>query len=112
MANAQLLESLRKLRQRVVAVASASGVGWGLTAALGVLTVGVWLDLVWELPGGARAGCSTLAAAAVIALALAASWMSLRHVEPVAMAHRLDQVARTRGQILAGVDLLGQTAAL
>ncbi len=49
MTNLSLQACLGRVRRRLLAVGWAAGIVWAIAAALAVLLVGVWLDLLWEL---------------------------------------------------------------
>src|SRR3954454_19272918 len=93
------------LRRRVMQVGLAAGAGRGLSLALAVLLVFAWIDLVVELPPGLRLGATLLSLLGLVALIGAAAIHAARAATPAALARRLDEVAQTGGQILAGVDL-------
>src|SRR5437016_12789258 len=100
MATPPLQDRLRRLGRRLLAVGVAAGLGWGLAAAVLLLLVCAWLDLLWELPPGMRAASSAAALVLTGLLVLAAGWLARRWGEPKALARRLDQLAGSGGQIL------------
>jgi hypothetical protein len=65
----------------------------------------MWLDLVFEMPSGLRAGSLVAAVIAGIALLALIVRAVLKMGHPQALAQRLDALAGTGGQILSGVDL-------
>ena len=77
-----LQAQLRHFARRLLAIGVASGLGWGLAAAILLLVVCVWLDLLWELPPAMRVACAAAAAAVIGLLVLAAGWLARRHSEP------------------------------
>jgi hypothetical protein len=101
-----LTSILQSLGRRLLTLNCAAGVAWGVTAAVVFILLGVWLDLLWELPPGLRVACLGLAgvvAAGIVAMLVA---IALKKRTPHALARRIDGVAETGGQIVTGVDLL------
>jgi hypothetical protein len=112
METASLRALLRRFGRRLLAIGVVAGVGWGLAAAVLLLVVCAWLDLLWELPPGLRVTSSAVALAVIGLLVLAAGWLAQLGSRPSVLARRLDQVTASGGQILSGVDLaLGQRPA-
>lgn len=110
MANSVLQEVLRRLKYRLLVVHGISGLGWGLVSAIGLLFVGAWADLVFDLAPGLRVATNCLAAVALGGLALGMLYFAFRLARPALLARRLDNAAGTRGEILSGVDLLAEQA--
>src|SRR4051794_6899009 len=108
----QLAQGLTGLRRRLLAIGLVTGVGWGVVAAIAVLIVWMWLDLVLDLAGPVRAAAAWLSLLCGVALLARAAWVALGGGTPRALAKRLDAVANSRGQILAGVDLAVQQHAV
>lgn len=102
-------ECLRSIRRRMLAVGISAGLGWALVVWLLVLTVCMWIDLVLELPPLLRLTAARVAVAFGVAWAAMAAWGVLRRSKPTDLARRMDQVGRTGGQILSGIDLLLDT---
>lgn len=96
---------LRQLRRRLLILASAAGLSWGVVAGLLALLAGMWLDLALELPPHLRLAWSLAALAVGLALLTRTALLALRRAHPASLARRLDQVAATHGQILSGIDL-------
>jgi hypothetical protein len=101
-----LQKHLQRFGRRLLAIGMASGVGWGLAAALLLVLAGAWFDLLWELPPQLRIACCISSLIVGALLLAAAGWLALRSRVPQALAYRLDTVAGTGGQIRSGVDLL------
>jgi hypothetical protein len=101
-----LSKHLRRIGRRLLAVRLSSGVAWGLTAAVALLLVGVWCDLLWELSPELRIAASAIALVGSLFVMGAATFVALRSRNQRALARRLDQVGGTGGEILSGVDLL------
>ena len=97
--------TLERLKRRALALAAASGAAWGWCGALGLLVVGIWLDLVWELSAVSRA--SAWGGASMIALGLVVGFVcrAVRNSSRVELARRLDTTAQTGGQIVSGYAL-------
>jgi len=106
-----LSECLLRLRRRWLALGGLAALAWGLVAATALLLLCVWLDLLLELPPELRCGLSGIALLGGIALLTWAYRGSLRRAAPQPLARRLDDLARTGGQVLSGVDLLLQPPA-
>jgi hypothetical protein len=109
--NPKLAQSLANLRRRLLGIAVATGLGRGIAIMIAVLVGWMWLDLVLDFPGAVRAGAAWLSILLGISLAVWAVLSMSGHGTLRALAQRLDEVAGTRGQILAGVDLAQQTHA-
>ena len=63
-----LHKRLRYFGRRVLAVGVAAGVAWGIAAAVVLLLVSVWLDLLWELPPSVRIAGTVLALVVLVLL--------------------------------------------
>lgn len=105
MASMSLLRCIDQLRVRWRRIHSTTSLGWALVAALTVLVAAAWADAVLDLPARVRAGVWALALLGAVLVALAGIWRSVRKGTVPAMARRLDALAGSQGQILAGVDL-------
>jgi hypothetical protein len=101
-----LLELLRNLRRRMLTIGSATGIGWGLALALALLVAGAWFDLVFELPAAVRFAWISLTVISITVPIAAGAIRSLHAGTVLNLAQRLDGIAGSGGQILAGVDLL------
>lgn len=105
MANALLRTRLRTIGRRLLIVGATAGMLWGLTGGIVVLIVAAWLDLIWELTSPLRvtawiaAGTGGLSVLAGLAASTALAARAAR------VARRLDQVGRTGGTILTGLEL-------
>ena len=106
-----LLRRLRRLGRRIELVADVRGVGWGLVVVLGLLVGGAWLDLLSELSPRVRLGALGLGALAFLATLLVAAIGGWRASRPAKVARTVDRTARTGGEVLTGLDLLGSPAA-
>lgn len=106
MRDSALTESMRFLRHRVLVLGLWRGMAWGLLAGLLLLVLFAWLDLVLELSAGLRVAANVACAAGAIVLGGVLLRVAIRAARPAALVRRMDQVGGTRGQILAGWDLL------
>ncbi len=105
MSERSLTDVFARLRRRVLAIDGAAGAVWGVVAAALWIAAAVWLDLLFEL--GPRIRIALLATALVAAAVVVGSLIRraiIRGAVP-ALARRVDDVARTGGQILSGVEL-------
>ena len=50
MAHQALKRRIRRVRRRLVLIGSTAAVTWAVLAAVALLMVGAWFDLLWELP--------------------------------------------------------------
>ncbi|MEN6459163.1 MAG: hypothetical protein ABFC63_09555 [Thermoguttaceae bacterium] len=91
-----------RLRRRLLGVHLAAATVWGFAAALLLVLLGAWLDLLWELPPAWRT--ATLWAAVAVGLVLLAmlAVLTWRAAQGFALARRLDEAGRARGRILTG----------
>lgn len=108
MAENQLLHALDAVRRRVLAVGVAAGTGWALAGIILLVMLFAWADLALDLPPGVRATCVWLSLACGVGLLVRAAFLSLRGSTHRSVARRIDDVTRSGGQILSGVDLLHQ----
>lgn len=106
MSNTSLHDRMRSLKRRLLAVGLSASMGWGLAAAILLLLLCMWLDLVLELSPVPRIVCGAACAALGLIMAGGIAASVWRRGAPAAMARRLDRAAAAGGQILAGVDLL------
>ncbi|MDB5323030.1 MAG: smc 7 [Phycisphaerales bacterium] len=104
----QLTQGLAALRRRLLAIGLVAGTGWGIAVAVAALVAWMWLDLVLDFTGPVRAAASWLSLLCGLALLARAAFITLGRGTARALAQRLDAVAGSRGQILAGVDLSQQ----
>ena len=100
-----LSDALQNIRKRMLSVGAIAAVGWVILAVIVVLLVAVWLDLLWELPSGARTGASIVAAVVGLVLLLGFAWSLLRNSGKRRLAERLDKVGGTGGEITSGLEL-------
>lgn len=102
-----LRAALQKVRRRLYWVGGASGILWAVAAAVVLLLVGAWLDLVWELSPQLR--IATLLASGLASLVLVSILLGriLRAGKDDRLARRLDRAAGSGGEILTGVELDG-----
>ena len=105
MTNLSLQESLRRIRLRLFTIEGAAGMVWAFGVAFGLLLVGAWLDLLWELSPAWRL---TLLCAAVLAgiasvIILARYIFKITRNRPIA--RLLDRTSSSGGVILTGVEL-------
>ena len=106
MNDADLRLRLRKLRGRALTFALGVGVFGGVLAALAILALAVWTDVLVDLPAGLRiTALITAVVGAAVTVARVFMPASRRFTEPF-LASRMDSVAKANGQIHAGVDLL------
>ena len=101
-----LTSILQTLGRRLLTLNVAMGIAWGLTAAVVFILLGVWLDLLWELPPGLRVACLGLAGVAAAGMVAILVLTALKRRQPLVLARRIDGVAGTGGQVVTGVDLL------
>jgi hypothetical protein len=104
----RLLEALEGVRRRVLTVGVTSGGGWGIAGLLLLLMLFAWGDLALNLAPAVRLTCVFTSIAFGAALLLHASLNSYRASNHRSVARRIDQVSRSGGQILSGVDLFQQ----
>jgi hypothetical protein len=103
---------LNRLRRRLFAIDGLAGLLWGIAGALLWLGIGIWLDLILELPPYLR--ISFLLSSGVVAVILLAVAVrrSMSRGALHAIAEKLDLAAGSCGQILSGVELsLGEIPA-
>ncbi len=104
--NSQPLSAiLNRLRLRLFAVDSVAGCLWGVSGALLWLGIGVWLDLMLELPPHLRVAFLTSSALVAVLLIVLAVRRTVMNGAFHSLARRLDQAAGSCGQILSGVEL-------
>jgi len=104
--------ALNMMRRRVRTIGAGAAAAWGASAALSALIVFAWLDIVVDSPGAFRLAFDLIALGAFIVIAVRIIRRAFRDASPLAVARRLDEVAGTKGRILAGVDLAGSSANL
>jgi hypothetical protein len=105
MGAASLLGVLARLRHRAQWIGGAQAASWSVVCAALLVVAAVWIDLAFELPPVYRLGGLLVAVAggivSLVLILVAASRQSAREQ----LARQLDRVAKTGGQIRAGVDL-------
>ncbi|HYH67410.1 MAG TPA: hypothetical protein VD866_22115, partial [Urbifossiella sp.] len=106
-----LRRRLRGVGRRLLAVRTLGGLGWAAAAAVLLAVVAVWLDLLWELPPGARSAALVGTPLAGLLILGAAAWRAGRAGTIQAVAGQLDHAGGAAGRIRAGVDLLAVEAA-
>ena len=106
MSSTSLHDRMRSLKRRLLAVGLSTSMGWGVAAAVLLLLLGMWLDLMFELAPRARIACGIAGAALGLFMVAGLAISVWRRGAPAALAHRLDRAAAAGGQILAGVDFL------
>ncbi|MGQ0635965.1 MAG: hypothetical protein ACT4QC_15245 [Planctomycetaceae bacterium] len=100
-----LEQILQQFRRRALWIQGAAGGAWAVFTGLCALVVGIWLDLVLQLSPGLRIGV-LLAAAGCAGIVF--SRRTIRGIAQGAgawLAARLDDAARTGGQIVSGAEL-------
>ncbi len=105
MADRSLEHILQQLKHRGLMIGGASGFGWALFGEAVLWLAFAWLDLLWELAPSVRMALGPLAGVAGLGILVAGLWRASRAAQSTKMAHRLDRVAGTGGQILSGYDL-------
>jgi hypothetical protein len=106
-----LNDALLKLRRRVLGLGVGAAAVWGSVAFIASLIVFAWVDVAVDLPGGIRLACAAAALMAAVAVIARLGIAAIRAQESGSVAHRLDQLANSRGQIATAVDLAGSTHA-
>jgi hypothetical protein len=96
---------IRRTRRRLLGIATAAAVAWGLAAATMLLLVAAWLDLLWELPTRWRIAALWTAGGCGAGLLLVLAFTALRAARAAAIARRLDRAGRSGGRILTGWEL-------
>lgn len=99
-------ECLQNVRRRMLVIGTSAGIGWATVAWLLVLTLCMWIDLVFELPPVLRLTAARVALVFGVGCAGILAWLAFRRSRPEDLARRMDQVGKTGGQILSGIDLL------
>jgi hypothetical protein len=100
-----LTDAMRQLRRRAIGVGVGAACAWGVVAGIVAILAFAWVDLVVELSAAVRLTCVILALLVAIVLATRLTLAAMRAGSALLLARRLDDVAHTKGQILAGVDL-------
>jgi hypothetical protein len=96
---------LRRVGRRLWVIGACAAVISGLAAALVLMVVGGWLDLLWEISPGCRIAAWWIAAAGAAALLAVALTRTAARGRPAALARRLDFVTGSGGAVLTGLDL-------
>src|SRR5580765_5789805 len=102
---ATLQNHLASLKHRLVRMSLACGAGWSIVAAIGVLILWMWLDLMVDLPPAVRMIANATALLAAIYVAGRIGVAALQQIRPIELGKKLDEAAQAHGQILSGVDL-------
>src|SRR5437879_7300325 len=95
MAGDTLRQHLRRIRRRLVLCEGVSGGSWGLIAAVGLLLLAMWLDLLWELSPHLRVTSVVLAAVVAPIVWMAFGWHIVSRGRGQLLARRMDRVAGT-----------------
>ncbi len=98
-------DTFQALKHRVLAIGGASGATWGCCAAIGLLLVGAWLDLVWDLSEVARLLAVFVAVITGLALLTSFIMRAVRRAQAPVLARRLDETGETGGEIVSGFEL-------
>lgn len=93
------------VRRRFVAIGGASGVCWGVAAAVALVAAAFWLDLIWDLPPEARVAAWGVVLAIVVAVPAVWLGRAWRWAGNASLARRLDATGGTPGTIAAGWHL-------
>lgn len=99
-----LTSLLYRVRRRLWLVDSVQGLCWGLLAAIATMLIGMWFDLVWELPAQARLatwGIATVTLTVLLAVLLRRTWQA---VDARQMARRIDAASGSGGELLNGYE--------
>src|SRR5947207_12074197 len=107
--SATLQNQLGALKNRLVRLSLACGAGWSILAAVSVLILWMWLDLMVELPPAVRMIANGTALLAAIYVAGRVGVAAVHGIRPIELGKKLDEVASAHGQIVSGVDLLLDT---
>ncbi|MDP6356171.1 MAG: hypothetical protein QF473_13765 [Planctomycetota bacterium] len=105
-----LQNSFAQHRHRALYLGCSSGVCWGLLAFAITLLVGVWFDLLVELPPSLRFVAICAALAAFVCFCFRLFRRSFESAEDRQLARRLDSVGETGGEILSGYHLTALSA--
>ncbi len=105
MTDLSLQACLSRVRRRLLAVGWAAGIVWAMGAALAVLLIGVWLDLLWELSAEWRVALLWIAGLTGIILVVFLAAKVVRFSRDRLVARRLDRACGSGGVILTGVEL-------
>ena len=97
MTNLSLQTCLGRVRRRLLAVGWAAGIVWAMGAALAVLLVGVWLDLLWELSAECRVALLWASGITGIALVVFLAAKVVRFSRDRLVARRLDRACASGG---------------
>ncbi|MFW6124501.1 MAG: hypothetical protein ACOC46_00015, partial [Pirellulales bacterium] len=107
-----LRSRLRRFRRRLWMIGSASAMAWGVAAAVLLLLVAAWLDLLWELSPRARLGVTAVAIVAGLAALGGCMAATLRAGGRRRIAGRVDRAGNLGGQVLTGLELERRVADL
>lgn len=105
-----LNERLDDLRRRWLTVGTLNAAVCAVLAFAGLLLFAAWLDLLWELSSQARWLCGRLSIVFGVVMAIVVVWNSHRAGNRRTLAHRMDDVGATGGEILSALDLMTQPA--
>ncbi len=100
-----LMDRIQRLAGRLFRVHLAAGTAWALVAAVFVLAVVVWLDLMWELSPIWRISAWFFAGGAAIVRIGSSVATGFKRSKPLQIAQGVDQLLAGRGHVRAGVDL-------
>ena len=105
MTNLTLQKCIHRVRMRLLTVGVVAGLIWATGAALAVLLVSAWLDLLWELSAQSRLNALWTAGITGIVLAVLLACKVIRFSQNRLIARRLDRSSGSGGVILTGVEL-------
>lgn len=91
-------------RRRLWLLDAARGACWGLLAALVTVLIGMWVDLIWELPPQIRLDTWILAIVALSGALGRILWLTWGAVEARRMARRIDTAVGSHGELLNGFE--------
>jgi hypothetical protein len=100
-----LNDTFRRLKQRILAIDSVSGVAWGCFVFVLLVLAGAWLDLIWELSSTARVATIVVAAAVGLSISSRFLYLAICQTRDIRLARRLDDTGGTGGQIVSGLEL-------
>ena len=94
-----LAQSLARVRRRLRATHAADGLGVALAAGLALLLAWMWVDLVLDLPPGARIAADWVALGGGVALLMWRFARGWREGTDERVARRLDATAGSSGEV-------------
>src|SRR5688572_21366849 len=101
---------LNQIRSRLWLIDGGAAACLAVVGALLTVVLGMWFDLVWELPSGVRAATWGCAAVALVAALTGLLLRTRRGCQIQAMAKKVDDAASLGGQLMNGWELSGQLA--